>query len=411
MNHYDVIVIGGGASGMMAAGEAGRHCSRVLLIEKNSVLGKKLSISGGGRCNIMNARFDIRELAAQYGDAAKFLYSSFSRFGPQETWDYFHHNGLPLYVEENNRAFPVSQKAHDVVRFLESIMTAHGVTVMTDCAITSFEHNDKEVTGIVTTKGRFTADRYILATGGSSHPETGSTGDGFRFLRDLGHTVVAPNPTLVPLLSNSTYCSYLSGVSLDAIKITFHVDGVPAHSEKGRMLFTHTGVSGPMILNTSKKVSDIVPIGTVVMNIDMFPSLDLGTLDRSLVQLFDLHKNKLLKNVLPEYVQSPKIADVVIDYSGIDPHTPVHSISRDQRKSLLRIMKAFPMTITGLAGMDKAIVADGGVVLSEIDMKTFRSNIVTNLSITGDLLHINRPSGGFSLQLCWTSGFLAGSTL
>jgi predicted Rossmann fold flavoprotein len=409
-NHYDVVVIGGGASGVMAAAASGRSRRRTLLIEKNPRIGHKLSISGGGRCNIMNANFDVRSLLSNYGDAADFLYSSFAQFGPQQTWDYFHNNGLPLIVEANNRAFPQSQSALDVVKFFERELSDLDVMVSLGNSVTKINREGNHIVSIETRQGTYTADSYIIATGGLSHPETGSTGDGFKWLRDLGHTVIAPTPSLVPLAARQRWVADVSGASLDDCKITVAVDGVKAFQKKGRLLFTHRGVSGPMILNSSKAVSDLLHTGVVTLAIDMFPSIDHGTLDKQLLEHFDAYKNKTLKNVLPDFISIARLSDILISLNRIDPETRVHSLSRDERKLLVNTMKALTLEITGLLDFDKAIIADGGIPLSEIDTKTFRSKVLDNLAITGDLLHINRPSGGFSLQLCWTSGFVAGTS-
>lgn len=407
-NHYGVVVIGGGASGMMAAVAASRSRRRVLIIEKNPALGAKLGITGGGRCNIMNATFDTRLLLSHYGDAADFLYSSFSQFGPQQTWDYFHNNGLPLIVEANNRAFPQSQSALDVVRFFEKEIADTGVTVLCNTRVTRLVTSDDRIDGVETNSGIYTADHYVIATGGLSHPETGSTGDGFAWLGKTKHTVIAPTPSLVPLSVRERFVADISGASIDECKITFAVDGVKAFQKKGRILFTHRGVSGPMILNSSKAVSDLLHTGVVTMAIDMFPSVDHGALDKQLLDLFDEHKNKAIKNVLPDVLPVARLVPIILRLATIDPDTRVHSLARDSRKQLIQILKSFTLEITGLLDFDKAIIADGGIPLEEVDTKTFRSKIIQNLSITGDLLHINRPSGGFSLQLCWTSGYVAG---
>jgi predicted Rossmann fold flavoprotein len=266
------------------------------------------------------------------------------------------------------------------------------------------------ITSVFVGQKEYHAREYLLATGSVSHPETGSTGDGFAWLRDLGHRVEEPTPTVVPLAIKEAWVHSLAGVSLDEAKITFFVDTKKQFMLKGKILFTHFGISGPLILNSAHKVAECLHTGPVTAYIDMYPSLDMGTLEKNLVKLFDENKNKELKNIIKEFVPdglqkgvAPLLASVV------DMTTKVHSITKEDRKKIVHLLKAMPLTVEGLMGFDRAVVADGGVPLDEIDMRTMRSKKVHNLFVTGDLLHINRPSGGFSLQLCWSTGYVAGS--
>lgn len=405
---YDVIVIGGGASGMMVAGRAAAKGKRVLLLEKNGVLGQKLRITGGGRCNITNAEFDTRTLLKQYGEAEQFLYSSFSQFGVQDTFDFFTERGLPLVVQARKRAFPSTEKAEDVAVVMEQYVRAtKQVTIRTKQTVTRIESNATHITGVVVGATRYTAHSYVIATGGQSHPETGSTGDGFLWLRTMGHTVVAPTPTLVPLAVADEWVHNLSGVSLSFMKITFFQEGKKIHSKTGKILFTHFGLSGPLILNSAASLSPYLKQGIVQAYIDMYPDTDEGALDTRILGLLELHKNKSFKNAI-EYCVPEGMAPAIRSVLALDPELKVHSVSKAQRQAFIRLLKAMPCTITGLMGFERAIVADGGVPLTEVDMKTMRSLKKENLFITGDLLHINRPSGGFSLQLCWTTGYVAG---
>lgn len=405
---YDTVVIGAGASGLMAAGVAAMEGKRVLLLEKNKKLGKKLSISGGGRCNITNAEYDVRTLLKHYGNAEQFLYSSFAQFGVEDTFTFFEKLGLPLTVEARKRAFPKTQSAPDVVAALERLIKQHHVTIMRDTKVSRILTDKTEITGVEAGGMTYEANSYVLATGGISHPETGSTGDGFEWLRELGHTVHEPTPTIVPLAVREKWVQTLSGTSLSFMKITFYMNGKKAFAKTGKILFTHFGVSGPLILNAAKDVADLMQEGEVTATIDCFPDTDEGTLERRILGLFDSNKNKMLKNVFAD-IAPPGTAEVVLRLmSEIDPEKPVHSVTVEERKEMVRLLKALPLTIEGLMGTDRAVVADGGVPLEEVDMRTYRSKKLSNLFITGDLLHINRPSGGYSLQLCWTSGYVAG---
>jgi len=408
---YDVIVIGGGASGMMSAGTSAHSGKSVLLLEKNKILGQKLNISGGGRCNITNDEDDIRIFLKHYANNKKtdeFLFSAFSKFNKNDSFKFFKDLGLPLVVEARKRAFPYTQKSTDVTMALEKYLKENNVTIKTSSPVTKINKRDEKIISVQSCGTEYFANSFILATGGISHPETGSTGDGFKWLNDLGHTINPSTPSIVPLAVKEKYIKNLSGISLTFMKITFYIDKVKKFVKKGKILFTHFGLSGPLILNSASAVSELLHEGEVTASIDMYPDTDIGALDDKIIKIFDDNKNKMFKNILAECVPNG-MAKSLIDIIKIDPDTKVHSISKIQRRSFVDLLKALPATITGLMGYDRAVVADGGITLDQIDMRTMRSNKIENLYITGDLLDINRPSGGFSLQLCWTTGYLAGT--
>lgn len=408
---FDVIIIGGGAAGMMAAGQAAKNGKKVLIIEKNKLLGEKLRISGGGRCNITNAEFDNRALLTNYGKSEDFLYSTFSKFSVRDTFSFFQSLGLPLVIQARNRAFPHTQKAADVCQVLKKYLDSLGVVYKTSCTVRKIVSSGNRVVRVETDQGIFEAESFILATGGVSHPETGSTGDGFRWLEDLGHTVKKPTPSIVPLAVAENWVKKLAGVSLSFMKITFYLDSKKQFSKIGKVLFTHFGLSGPLILNVATKVGDRLREGQVTALIDAYPDTNLGDLDRNILNVFNLNKNKTLRTIFKDIVPSG-MAEVLKELlPEIDFDTRVHSISKDARKKIVNLLKALPVTITNLMGYDRAVIADGGVTLEEIDTKTMRSKLYSNLYIVGDLLNINRSSGGFSLQLCWTSGYVAGNCL
>ncbi len=420
---YDVIVIGGGASGMMAAGVAAATVTtatgkkkRVLLIEKNKRLGEKLRITGGGRCNITNDERDIHTLLSNYKSGKDFLYSPFSVFGVKETFEFFEGKGLPLFVEARKRAFPKSEKASDACDVLIKFLKENNVTVLTDCAVTRLEitneNGGKKISGVVTKKGTFVGESIVVSTGGLSHPHTGSTGDGFKWLAPLGHTIHEPSPTIVPLTVEDTWIKELAGISIGSVeapaKITFFADGKKTFAKSGKILCTHVGLSGPLILNTAKEVSDLLHKGLVTATIDAYPNLDQGTLEKHMIEVFDQNKNKALKNVFGDLAPKGTTRVLLSLLPHIDPETKTHSVNKEMRKDLVRLLKALPVSISGLLGFDKAVVADGGVDIREVDTKTMKSTKIANLFLTGDMLHIDRPSGGFSLQLCWTTGYVAG---
>lgn len=413
MNIYNCIIIGGGASGLMAAIVAARRGRRVLVLEKNSAVGQKLAITGGGRCNITNVQSDRHVLLANYGAASKFLFSPFAQFSNEDAVAFFEELGLSIKVEANNRAFPVSESAPDVVRVLREECVRLGVEIRTHAIVKQIESADGMITGVVCGGEVLTAESYVLATGGNSHPETGSTGDGFVWLRQLGHTVVAPTPTIVPLGVKEDWVKKLSGTTLENAKVTFFTDTKKAFSVTGNILCTHFGISGPTILNSAVKIAGLLKSGVVTAQFDLFPQLDEGALNQHLIAVFEEHKNKDFKNVLKFLVPGGTAATFLelIETAAGAPlaDTPIHSITKEQRKQIVRAVKNQTITITQLMGLDRAVVVDGGIALDEIDMKTMRSKKISNVFVTGDLLHINRPSGGFSLQLCWTTGFVAGT--
>jgi predicted Rossmann fold flavoprotein len=343
-----------------------------------------------------------------YGVAAPFLSSPFSQFGVKDTFTFFESLGLPLVVQALNRAFPHTEKATDVVVALMKYMKQGKVSIISGAAVKKIIHRDSKVEGVIAGGVTYKAKSYILATGGVSHPETGSTGDGFGWLRDLGHSVKTPTPSIVPIEVSDKWVHKLSGRAMDKVKITFYLEGKKQLALSGRILFTHFGLSGPLILNNASKVGDWLQSGTVTASIDAFPGLDIGALDRKLTEIFDQNKNKILKNILKDIAPDGTAPGIGMLLSDIDLETKVHSITKVQRRKIVDTLKALPIQVTNLMGYDKAVVADGGVVLKEVDTKTMRSKLFSNLFITGDLLDINRPSGGYSLQACWTSGFVAG---
>lgn len=410
---YDVLIIGGGSAGLMAAAVASEQGKRVLLIEKNAAVGKKLSITGGGRCNILNAEADTRSLLSHYGEAAKFLHSPFAQFGMQHAWDFFTSRGLPLVVETGKRAFPASHQAADVVAFFMKRLQTTGVTICTSTPAQSIAYEGDAVTGIMTSRGLLRAKAYIIATGGLSHPDTGSTGEGLVWLGSLGHSIVRPDPSLVPLIVSDPWVHSLAGVTLPDAKITF-VSVHPGANHKlcvatGKVLFTHFGLSGPAILNSAAEVQTLLKKGAVRATLDVVPQHPIDALNREVTAVFAAHQNKVLKNVVKYFVPPGMSSAVVQQLPASLAETPVHSITREARRNLVALVKALQCTVTGTKGNDWAIVSDGGVPLTEVDTRTMRSRRYDNLYIVGDALHISRPSGGYSLQLCWTTGAVAAS--
>lgn len=404
---FDVVVIGGGPSGMMAAGRAAELGARVLLLEKNESLGKKLRITGGGRCNLTNATFDIHKMAEKFGDKGKFLFPALARFGVQATLDFFHQRGLLTKVEEENRVFPQSDRADDVWGVLVQYMFEHKVTIHYDAKIDGFEIEDGKVVGIKIGGGVVRAKNYILATGGKSKPETGSTGDGLMWLKEVGHTVIEPDTALVPVTIQDPWVRNLQGTSLSNAKLSILHKSEKHKGVSGKMLFTHFGVSGPLVLNMSRSIRELFGKGKVQLSLDIFPGADIAHLDARLQEIFLKNQNKKLKNGLDDFVPSA-LAATLIELSELDPEKPVREITRKERMLLIAVAKDMRMTVSGFLGFQKAVVSSGGADVKEVDFKTMRSRIHPNLFLIGDILDFNRPSGGYSLQICWTTGRLAG---
>lgn len=410
--NYDVIIVGGGPSGMIAAGKAGERGLSVLLLEKNKNLGEKLKISGGGRCNITNAEPDIHKFLEHYKEARPYLYSSFSEFGVGDTINFFLSLGLPFVIQNKNRVFPKTEKATDVLNTLLYYMKKNNVKIITKEPVIKFEVSaGNKISKVITKNGSYIGKSIIVATGGISHPETGSTGDGFKWLKNFGHTIHQPTPSIVPISVEDDWVKKLAGTKFENAKITFFIDGKKFISKTGSILCTHFGLSGPTILNSSKNIADMLYIGTVTATIDAFPDKNNGELERYMIDIFDKNKNKSFKNIFDEIAPNGMGKTLLTLLPQVDINTKTHSITKETRKQIVNTLKSLPLTISRLMGFDRAVVADGGVDINEIDMRTMRSKKVPNLFLTGDMLHIERPSGGFSLQLCWTTGYVAGKNV
>lgn len=406
---YDVAVIGGGASGMMAAGRAAELGAKVVLIEKNERLGKKLLITGGGRCNITHAEFDVKKLVAKYGKKGQFLHSAFAQFGVQDTFDFFESRGLKLKIEALQRAFPTTDKAESVFEILETYLKKGNVTVLTKSAVSGFKIEDTRIEGVIANKKTITAKKYILATGGKSHPETGSTGEGFSWLSTIGHNVIEPDNALVPITLSNTWVKSCAGTTLSDVRLSIVQNGAKEGSSVGKMLFTHVGISGPLVLNMSADVRECHKYDDVILELDLFPTLTEIALDKKILEVWQPQQNKHFKNSLKDLVPSA-LASTLVEMVPISSIKELHQVTREERQTLVHILKTIPLHVKGFLGADKAIVTSGGVALEEVDFKTMQSKKYGNLFLTGDILDFDRPSGGFSLQICWTTGYIAGES-
>lgn len=403
---WDVVVIGGGPAGMMAAATAAAHGATVLLLEKNATLGKKLLITGGGRCNVTNNRPDVRQMLAAYAEEGKYLFSTFTQHGVTDTINWFATRGVPFIEENEGRLFPETESAKTIFETLFTELKSQNVTIASDQAVTNIDFAaDRTLFTIQTKSDAVHARACIIATGGYARPDTGSTGDGFAWLQQLGHTIHAPSDALVPVTLATTWAKELSGLTLPEVTVSVWANHTKQLTRTGRVLFTHQGLSGPLILNMSKTIGDLLQEGEVEIRINLFPHHDAGALKAHLAAL--LASNKKLVNALAEQLPRQLARTILIELN-IDGETPCHSVTKDARAKLLTYLQAVPLPVAGLLDKHKAIISSGGVDLDEIDFKTMGSRMSPQLYIVGDLLNINRPSGGYSLQLCWSTGYVAG---
>lgn len=396
-----IIVVGGGPAGMMAAFSAASSGASVTLIEQNSILGKKLLITGKGRCNVTNFAPED-ELIGQVVTNPKFLYSAFSGFNAYDAYAFFEEWEVPLKLERGNRVFPASDRAVDVRNALKRAMERAGVTVIED-QITHIHCTPFVLKG---KKGDYTCDSLILATGGCSYPLTGSTGDGYRFAKSLGHKVIEPQAALVPLLEQGSTCNLLMGLSLKNVNLSIlNCNGKILYTSFGEMLFTHEGISGPIVLSASSylKQKDF----PCIAEIDLKPALDAELLDKRLLRDFDDYTNKDFHNALDKLLPK-KLIPVIVQQSGILPGTKVHQITREQREKLGHIIKHFRVKIYKKSGFSEAIITSGGVDVKQVDPRTMESRIVPQLYFAGELLDVDALTGGYNLQIAYSTGYLAG---
>ena len=402
-----VIVIGGGAAGMMAAIIAARNGKEVTVLEQNEKLGKKLFITGKGRCNFTNA-CDIEDLFGNVISNPKFMYSAFYSFSNDMVMDFFEELGMPYKVERGNRVFPVSDHSSDVIKVLEKEMRRLGVVICLNTKVKSLiiEKNICKGVELVNKKEKIYADSVIITTGGVSYPRTGACKDGYIFAKQAGHTIVAPSPSLVPIELEEDCCKDLMGISLKNVSATIYADNKKVYSDFGEMLFTHFGVSGPIIIKASAYIQKYLQ-RNLSLTIDLKPALDEKQLDERILKDFQLFQNKQLKNALDKLLLRALIP-VVIEKSGLDREKKVNELTKEERRILGHTIKHLPFSIIGLRSWDEAIVTKGGVSVKEIDPGTMESKLTGGLYFAGEVLDLDALTGGFNLQIAWSTGYLAG---
>lgn len=424
-----VVVVGGGAAGMMAAIAASKQGRRVILCEKNEKLGKKLYITGKGRCNVTNA-CERDKFFENVVSNPKFLYSAFYEFDNAAMMTLLENNGCSLKTERGGRVFPVSDHASDVTAALERLLRKQGVTVRLGAAVRELQteeesetgrqnavkerekyNNRRYITGVLLEDGeQIPASAVVLATGGLSYPGTGSTGDGYRMAEDLGHMVKECSPALVPIEIRESWCAALQGLSLKNVELTVHCGAKRIWQGFGEMLFTHFGISGPLALSASSYYERCKDKGQVSLTLDLKPALTVEQLDRRILRDFEENRNKSLKNVIGSLYPA-KLTPVMLSLSGIDPDKKIHEVTKKERETLLRLTKGLTMQAAGLRGFSEAVITRGGVNVKEVNPSTMESKRVRGLYFAGEILDLDALTGGFNLQIAWSTGYLAGSRI
>lgn len=402
----EVIVVGGGAAGMIAAICSAGEGNRVTLLEKNEKLGKKLFITGKGRCNLTNAG-DIEDLMGHVVTNREFLYSAFYSFTNEQMMEWMEQWGCPVKVERGNRVFPVSDKSSDVIRAMERELGKRKVSVKLNTEVRQILTENGSVRGVEVNGGRkMKADKVVIATGGVSYPSTGSTGDGHSFAKKMGHKVTHLDPALVPFNIDGTVCSRLQGLSLKNVEASLYADGKRIYKEFGEMLFTHFGISGPIIISASSYA--VRHKGKQLkFCIDLKPALSEEQLDQRILKDFQKNINKEFKNSLGKLLPK-KMIPVILELSGIPEDKKVHEITKDERRNLTALLKVMPLMVTSTRGFKEAIITHGGVDVKEINPSTMESKKVQGLYFAGEVLDLDALTGGYNLQIAWSTGYLAG---
>ncbi len=401
-----VVVVGGGAAGMMAAIAAADAGTEVLLLEKNEKLGKKLFITGKGRCNVTNGA-DMEALFANVCRNQKFLYSAFYGFDNYAVMNFLEQAGCPLKTERGDRVFPASDHSSDVISAFSRELKKRGVEILLNTEVQSLSLRDGAVCGVKTKSGKqYEADSVIVCTGGVSYPLTGSTGDGYRFAKETGHTVTETYPALVPFQVKESWCSRLMGLALKNVSVSLTCGKKCVYEGFGEMLFTHFGVSGPLILSAS---SYYIPETEGQLFVDLKPAMDLEQLDKRLLRDFEENKNKQFKNSLGGLFPV-KLIPVMIELSGIHPDKKVNEITREERRHFAELIKKLPLTVTGTRSFAEAIITRGGVSVKDVNPSTMESKKVKGLYFAGEVLDVDALTGGFNLQVAWSTGHLAGES-
>jgi len=404
---YDLIVVGGGPAGIFAAGFAAQHGNRVLLLEKNRRCGAKLLITGKGRCNVTNSEAEPRLFVEAFGPRGKAFLTALYAFGVDQVVDFFQQRGLELKTERGGRVFPAAGNAASVQKVLDRFLQESGVELITDCKVDGVVVDENKILSLQTSMGDFPAAKFLFATGGLSYRETGCTGDGYRWARETGHEIVRPQPALVPVRLDVDWTSQVSHFNLKNVRITAVQNGRPIAEQFGEAFFTRAGIGGPIILDMSIAIRDALTRGRVTLSLDLKPAIDEQTFDRRLQRELTAKQNRNFANILNGLLPKALIP-IFLKLSTIDPEKKCHSVTREERHKLLGLFKQLELPVSGVGDFKRAIITTGGVSLRDIDMRTMRSKIIENLYFAGEMIDLDGPTGGFNLQVCWSTGYLAG---
>lgn len=427
---FDVLVIGGGPAGLMAAGKAAQKGARVALVEKNDRYGIKLLMTGNGRCNVTQDADNMREFSKVFKNG-KFLLSAFGVFGPRNARAFLKKRGVETKVEKNGKVFPKSDQSKDILEALYQYCRENGVTFFNTEEVVDIVAVGNVIEKVVTKKKEISANRYILATGGKSYPHTGSSGQGFVWAKKIGHTVVEPAPALVPIMIEQRWVKDAQGLSAHGVELLVLQDNKKIAKEAGDILFTHFGLSGPLTLNLSRAIARVIPDSIrnpnidpeinsgrhgymsvqddkrIKLAVDFKPELSFQQLDEILQNDFAKNASKNLENCLKDFA-SPKLLELILNLSGVDVKKHAANISKQDRQKITNLFKKMEMTVEGLFGYEKAMITSGGVATKEIDSQTMQSKIIPNLFFAGEIIDVDGPTGGYNLQICWSTGFVAG---
>lgn len=406
---YDVAIVGGGPAGMMAAISAGKSGASVVLLEKNKELGKKLLITGNGRCNFTSKTDGLRGFVNKFGDNGKFLFSALSKFSVDDVITFFKERGVEAKIEACGKVFPKSDRSKDILKALLDSLEQFKVDIKTNASVSRIIASKNSISGLELESGDIVeADKYIICTGGKSFPQTGSSGDAYAWAGRLGHTIIEPAPALTSIVLADHFLKDLQGISLSEVKLNLFKNNKKTFSEIGDIMFTGNGLGGPLVMDASRSIArenqDILSL-----DIDLFPNSDEKEVDSKLLDIFGKESNKTIKNCLEGMFPSRLVAVMFMIFE-VDPGKKVNSVSKDERKSIVSLIKKFKLSIKGLSGFERAYITSGGIALNEIDPKTMRSKIVDNLYFAGEVLDLDGPSGGYNLQVCWSTGYVAGNT-
>ena len=407
MKNYDLIVIGGGPAGVFAAGFAAQNGARVLLLEKNRRCGAKLLITGKGRCNVTNSETDPRKFVEVFGRNGKAFLTALYAFGVDDVVEFFEQRGLKLRIERGGRIFPERGSAADVQKVLDGFIAETGVDLLDDCKVSGLQLAEGQVVAVQTCQGEFTAKNFVIATGGLSYPETGCTGDGYKWAKQAEHKVLPPEPALVSVQLAEDWTGELIDFNLKNVRIEVRQEGKTLTERFGEAFFLRSGIGGPIILDMSAAIRDALKKAPVSLRLDLKPAVEVEVFDKRLQRELTAHNNKDFRKSLASLLPKDMIP-IFIELSGIDPNKKCHSVSKAERSRLLQLFKGMELQVSGVGNFKRAIVTSGGVALKDIDMRSMRSKKLKNLYFAGEMIDLDGPTGGFNLQVCWSTGYLAG---